>query len=160
MMLRSLSRTFLLLACGGIAFGVSSSSAQPVPPAQTQAAPRPGTAEAFQCLLRQGPKGCSRMFVGSANRAAQPWVWENLRRDFENGELESSGYWGQASPSNIFDSAIMIHQPATEMDIYDAKFAHHEYTFYIAPADADGKIHALAVRFYAPHSLDQLPSAM
>jgi hypothetical protein len=54
----------------------------------------------------------------------------------------------------------MVHQPADEMDIYDAKFAHHEYTFYIAPAGADGKIHALAVRYYAPHSLDQLPNPM
>jgi hypothetical protein len=131
MMLRSLSPTLFALA--GIAIGVSSSAAQPLPPAQTQAAPRPGTAEAFQCLLRQGPKGCERMFVGSANSAAQPWVWENVQRDFELGALESSGYWGAASKSNIFDSAIMVHQPADEMDIYDAKFAHHEYTFYIAP---------------------------
>jgi hypothetical protein len=31
-----------------------------------------------------------------------------------------------------------------------------EWTFYIAPAGDDGKIHALAVRFYAPHDLNQL----
>jgi hypothetical protein len=87
-------------------------------------------------------------------------VWQNVQRDVELGALVSSGYWGPASQSNIFDSAIMIEQPANEMDIYGAKFAHHEYTFYIAPADADGKIRALVVRFYAPHSLDQLSSPM
>jgi hypothetical protein len=37
------------------------------------------------------------------------------------------------------------------MDIFDVKFAHVEYTFYISPADADGKIRALAIPLYGPH---------
>jgi hypothetical protein len=45
---------------------------------------------------------------------------------------------------------------ADEMDIFDVKFAHLEWTFYIAPADADGKIHYLAIRLYPPHDLNQI----
>ena len=71
------------------------------------------------------------------------------------GALISSSYWGRASDSNIYDARILIHQPTTEMDIFDVKFAHVEYTFYISPADADGKIRALAILLYAPHDLLQ-----
>ena len=51
---------------------------------------------------------------------------------------------------------MMINQPTTEMDIFDVKFAHVEYSIYVSPADADGKIRALAIRLYAPHDLLQL----
>ena len=124
--------------------------------AQDQGPPRRGTAEAAQCLLRQGPKGCEKMFEARARIAAQPWVWANPRRDFNRGPLESGRYWGEASESNAFDAMVLIRQAANEMDIYDVKFAHQEWTFYISPADADGKIRHLAIRLYAPHDLNQL----
>jgi hypothetical protein len=31
-----------------------------------------------------------------------------------------------------------------------------EYSIYIAPAGDDGKIHDVAIKLYAPHTLDQL----
>jgi hypothetical protein len=124
--------------------------------AQGGAGPRSGTAAAVQCLLRQGPKGCERMFVGKAMLASQPWVWENSSRDFNRGPLERSKYWGQASPTNVFDVKALLRQAADEMDIFDVKFAHLEWTIYIGPADADGKIHYLAIWLYPPHDLNQL----
>ena len=85
-----------------------------------------------------------------------PWVFDNPDRDFKRGHLVSNTYWGRASDSNIFDARVMTNLPTTEMDIFDVKFAHIEYSFYISPADADGKIRALGIRLYAPHDLLQL----
>jgi hypothetical protein len=118
--------------------------------------PRPGTVEAMRCLVRQGPAGCEKMFQGGARVTAMPWVFENPDRDFKRGHLIFSNYWGRASNSNIFDARVLINQPTTEMDIFDVKFAHIEYSFYTSPPDADGKIRALAIRLYAPHDLLQL----
>jgi hypothetical protein len=96
------------------------------------------------------------MFQGSARRVAMSWVFENPDRDFKRGPLVSSSYWGRASDFNRFDARILTSQPTKEMDIFDVKFAHVEYTFYISPADADGKIRALAIPLYAPHDPLQL----
>ena len=144
-------KKFLLATLAGIAVCLS-------PPAfaQSGASPRSGTEAALQCLLGQGPKRCERMFVGRAMLAAQPWVWPNLTRDVDRGPLEWSKYWGQASSKNVFDERVLQSQMTDEFDIFDIKFAHQEWTIYIAPADADGKIHYLAPRFYAPHDLNQL----
>jgi hypothetical protein len=120
------------------------------------APPRPGTVEAMRCLTRQGPAECKTMFQGSARKVAMPWLFENPDRDFKRGRLISSSYWGRASDSNRFDARILTSQPTREMDIFDVKFAHVEYTFYISPADADGKIRALAIPLYAPHDPLQL----
>jgi len=125
-------------------------------PSPAASGPRPGTVEAMQCLVRQGPPACSTMFRGSARTAAMPWVIANPDRDFKRGALVSSTYWGRASDSNRFDARILTNQPTKEMDIFDVKFAHVEYTFYISPADADGKIRALAIPLYAPHDPLQL----
>jgi len=125
-------------------------------PAPAASGPRPGTVEAMRCLVRQGSPACEKMFQGSARKAAMPWVFQDPNRDFKRGHLVSSEYWGRASDSNRFDARILIHQPTTEMDIFDVKFAHVEYTFYISPADADGKIRALAIPLYAPHDPLQL----
>jgi hypothetical protein len=118
--------------------------------------PRPGTAEAMRCLVRQGPAECKTMFQGSARKAAMRWIYPDPDRDFKRGPLLSSNYWGRASDSNRFDARILTSQPTKEMDIFDVKFAHVEYTFYISPADADGKITALAIPLYAPHDPLQL----
>jgi hypothetical protein len=119
--------------------------------------PRPGTVEAMQCLVRQGPTSCEKMFEGRPSWvSARGWVLQDPDRDFRRGPLVSSTYWARASDSNIFDTKILIRQPTTEMDIFDVKFAHQEYTFYISPADGDGKIRALAILLYAPHDLYQL----
>jgi hypothetical protein len=58
----------------------------------------------------------------------------------------------------MFDVKAMIGKPTKEMDIFDVKFAHVEYTFYISPADAEGKIRALTVLLYAPHDPYQVSS--
>lgn len=138
----------LLLAFLTASLPSPSAMADPSPAAS---GPRHGTVEAMQCLVRQGAAACEKMFQGGARVTAMPWVFENPNRDFKRGPLVSSNYWGRASESNIFDAKAMINQPTTEMDIFDVKFAHVEYTFYISPADADGKIRALAIRLYAPH---------
>jgi hypothetical protein len=142
-------RKFLFATLAGITVCFSSS-------AFAQTGPRSGTEAALQCLLRQGPKGCEKMFVGKAMLAAQPWVWENPGRDFNRGPLEGSKYWGQASSANVFDEKVLLRQAADEMDIFDVKFSHLEWTIYIAPASADGKIHYLAIWLYPPHDLNQL----
>ena len=119
--------------------------------------PRPGTVEAMRCLVRQDTsEPCKTMFQGGARKVAMPWLFENPDRDFKRGTLISAGYWGRASDSNRFDNRILTNLPTKEMDIFDVKFAHVEYTFYISPADADGKIKALAIPLYAPHDPLQL----
>jgi hypothetical protein len=107
--------------------------------------PRPGTVEAMQCLNHHGPKGCETMFVGQARLMAQPWVFQNPRRDASRGSFVSSNYEGRATGSNHMDAIIMSTLPAREMDIFHVKFSRAEYTFYVAAPDADGKIHALAI---------------
>lgn len=94
--------------------------------------------------------------MGAATSAARPWVFANSNRDFKRGAFVSGGYFGQASEDNVFDQRILVHQPTRQMDIYDAKFEHFEWTFYIGPANADGQINALAIRLYGPHDLNQL----
>jgi hypothetical protein len=118
--------------------------------------PRPGTVEAARCLVRQGPAGCEKVFQGRAWVTARSWVFANVNRDFKRGAFVSSNFWGRAADSNIYDARAMIHQPTSEMDIFDVKFAHVKYTFYISPADADGKIQALAILLYEPHDRLQL----
>lgn len=143
----------LAIAVAVLAMGLS-----PEAFAQMGGTPRPGTLQAMQCLTRQAPEGCEKMFVGRAWVAARPWVYQNPNRDFSRGPLVSASYWGRAQKDNAFDARILINQPTTEMDLYDVKFAHIEYTFYIAPAGSDGKINAVAIRLYAPHDLLQIKS--
>jgi hypothetical protein len=118
--------------------------------------PRAGTEAALQCLLHQGPAGCEQIFAGKATLAAKPWVYANNNRDFGRGPLQSSQFFGQASAGNVFDEKILHRQVTDEMDIYDVKFAHNDWSVYIGPADADGKIRYLAIELYAPHDLHQL----
>lgn len=115
--------------------------------------PRPGTVEAMQCLagIRQEPAECLKMFRGSAQVAALPWVYVSAAQTFERGRLVSSSFWGRASDSNMFDAKAMKGLPTREMDIFDVKFAHTEFTFYISPADAEGEIRALTILLYKPH---------
>jgi hypothetical protein len=114
----------------------------------------------MQCLagIRQEPAACIKMFVGSAQRIAMPWVVVSAEQKFQRGPLVSSNFWGRASEENIFDAKAMRGLPTREMDIFDVKFAHTEYTFYIAPADGDGKIRAVTILLYAPHDLFQVSS--
>ena len=51
---------------------------------------------------------------------------------------------------------ILTSQPTKETDFFGVKFAHVEYAFYISPADADGKIRALAMPLHVPHDPLQL----
>jgi hypothetical protein len=142
-----------LATCFAASLAAPCAIAQPSP---TAASPRPGTVEAM--LTRQGPKGCERMFVGAAWIPAKSWVFQDPERDFKRGALVSAEFWGRASQSNWFDNKAMIGTPAREMDIFDVKFAHTRYTFYISPADADGKINALRIWLYPPHDPLQISS--
>ena len=121
-------------------------------PSPAAPGPRPGTVEAMQCLVRQGPRACGDVFQGGARIPAQGWVFHDPDRDFKRGALVSSAFRRRASDANGCDVMAMIGKPTREMDIFDVKFAHVGYTFYISPADADGKIRALAIS-PAPHSL-------
>ena|SRR6478609_5383002 len=145
-----------LLSLVFIAPLASSAMAADPPPASDP--PRPGTVDAMKCLIRQGPKDCQKMFVGGAWQPASPWVFVDANRDFERGDLEFSNFWGRSSETNAFDVKAMRGKPAREMDIFDVKFAHTRYTFYISPADADGKIRSLTIWHYAPHDPFQMSS--
>ncbi len=152
MKLRALLKTsFPAIAVAALAVGLSSMAG-----AETAPGPRPGTVEAMRCLVRQGPQGCEKIFVARAWPAARPWVLQDVDRDFKRGPLVANDFWGRASKTNLFDQKVLINQTTDEMDIFDIKFAHTEYTFYIAPPDADGKIRGLAIRLYPPHDLLQL----
>jgi len=119
-----------------------SAMAEPSPAAS---GPRPGTVEAMQCLTRQGPAKCERVFQGQAQFAAKDWVFPNHDRDFNRGRLVSSTFRRRARNSNGCDAMTLGGLPTKEMDIFDIKFAHTGYTFYVSVPDADGKIPALAI---------------
>lgn len=153
MKMLALSALALLTASLPLPFAMAD---QPAP----ASGPRPGTAEAMQCLtgVRQDFDECLRMFVGSAQTVAKPWVFINAAQKFDRGGLKFSSFWGRASEANMFDAKAMRGWPVREMDIFDVKFAHTEYTFYISPADAEGKIKALTILLYAPHDPFQVTS--
>ena len=119
-------------------------------------AQRAGTEAALQCLLRQGPPGCQDMFVGKATAPARQWATASADRDFNRGALQSSQFFGQATADTVYDEKILRRQVTDEMDIYDVKFAHNEWSVYIAPPDEDGKIRHLAIEFYAPHDTNPI----
>lgn len=121
-------------------------------PSPEGSGPRPGTVEALQCLVRQGPPTCANLFQGGARMIAKNWVYPDAKRDFERGALVSSKFRRRASEANSCDYRAMIGKPTREMDIFDIRFAHVGYTFYISPADAQGNIDALAVSPF-PHDL-------
>jgi hypothetical protein len=85
------------------------------------------------------------MFQGGARFEAKNWVFQNPDRDFKRGALISSKFRRRATNSNGCDAQILGSLPTKEMDIFDAKFAHVWYSFYISVPDADGKIRALAI---------------
>ena len=115
---------------------------QPAPAANS--GPRPGTVEAVQCLLRQSPPACEQMFVGKAGQVATAWVYVSAEQNFNRGPLISSNYWGRGSDVNIYLKSPGI-IPKANLDVFDIKFAHRNYTFWISPPDADGKIRDVIV---------------
>ena len=116
--------------------------AEPEPAAS---GPRPGTVEAMQCLTRQGPAKCERVFQGQAQFAAKDWVFPDQDRDFKRGALLSSTFRRPATNSNGCDAMTLGRLPTKEMDIFDIKFTHAGYRVYVSVPDADGKIPALAI---------------
>lgn len=109
--------------------------------------PRPGTAEAVQCLVGQGPSGCLAMFQkGRSQTAAMRYVGENPQRAFETGRVLSITYWGRDTKS--------LARPGEEGDVFDVKFAHREFTFYID--GAHGKIRSWAFGMNPPSDARQV----
>jgi hypothetical protein len=105
------------------------------------------TASALGCLLEHERHGCRQDFVGSASRAASPWLRPNPDRDVELGALVSSEYAGTQSV-NAYITKFLNGRPA---DVYDVKFKHQQKTFYIVPPGPDGKIHYMLVRGGGPN---------
>jgi|SRR5581483_4507245 len=109
--------------------------------------PRPGTEEAVQCLVGQGPSGCLAMFQkGRSQTAAIRYVGENPQRAFETGRVLSITYWGRDTKSQA--------KPGQEGDVFDVKFAHREFTFYID--GANGKIRDWAFGMTPPSDARQV----
>lgn len=105
------------------------------------------TDSALRCLLEHGQNSCRENFVGSASRAARPWLWWNSNQDFKLGALKSSDFAGTEPATNAFITKFLSGHAA---DVYDVKFAHTEKTFYIVPPGPDGKVRYLLVRDGAP----------
>jgi len=124
-------------------FAVAAVTLSPVVLAQTDDTARAETAAALKCLLDHDRHGCAQTFVGSASRAATPWLWWTPDREFELGALISSGYAGTESGDNAYIAKLLNGRTT---DLYDVKFKHHEKTFYISRPGPDGKIHYLLVR--------------
>jgi hypothetical protein len=98
--------------------------------------PRPGTAQAVQCLLGQELSGCVEKFQGGrAETAALRYILANRSRDFETGPVVSITYWGRDKRSR--------ERSGEAGDVFDVKFTHAEYTFYISRVE-NGKIRSWA----------------
>lgn len=111
--------------------------------------PHAETAAALKCLLDHdhGQKGCDKsLFVGSAARPAQFWLWWTPDKDIKLGPLLSSDYAGRESV-NAYTTKFLNGRPA---DVYDVRFGHQKTTFYIVPPGPDGKVHYLNVRDGTP----------
>jgi len=136
------SRKMLVVSVAVAAIGLPS-----IALAETDTASHTATDSALRCLLNNGQNGCRSIFVGSASRAAQPWVWQNPNRDFELGALVSSGYVRTETGDNVYVAKLLSGRTT---DLYEVKFKHDEKTFYIAHPGTDGKIHELLIRGGGP----------
>ena len=113
--------------------------------------PRPGTVEALQCLVHQGPPACEGMLLGGARLSANSWGFRNHNAEWQRGPVVSGNFRRRATTANGCDAMVLTNRPTNEMDIFDVKFAHGVgFTFYISPADANGKIDALSISLW-PH---------
>ncbi len=116
--------------------------------AQTNGTAHAGTASALRCLLDHVRNGCAQAFVGSARRAAKPWLWWDANHDFGVGALEIVRVCRHRMGDNGF---INKYLNGRTTDLYYVKFKYEDMTFSIAPPEADGKIHYMLVRNRRPN---------
>jgi hypothetical protein len=104
------------------------------------------TTAALGCLLEHRRQECGPRFVGGARRWSQFWLWWNNAKEMELGGLETVEYAGTQLP-NAYTTKTLDGRTA---DVYDVKFRHHRYTFYIAKPGEDGKIRFMLIRDGTP----------
>jgi hypothetical protein len=101
---------------------------------------------ALGCLLEHRRQECSERFVGGARRSSQFWLWWNSSKELELGPPETVAYAG-TQPPNAYTTKYLDGRTA---DIYDVKYRHHQFTFYIAKPGPDGKIRFMLIRSGGP----------
>ena len=104
------------------------------------------TAPALLCLLDHTGDACKVDFAGSAQLAARPWLRWSPNRDFVLGDLVSAEYVGTQSQNAYTTSALA----ARTANVYYVKYKHQDFTFYIVPPGADGKILYMLIRSGTP----------
>ena len=104
------------------------------------------TAPALLCMLDHTGDACKVDFAGSAQLAARPWLRWSPNRDFTLGDLVSAEYIG-TQPQNAYTTRELAARTA---DVYYVKYKHQDFTFYIVPPGADGKILYMLIRSGTP----------
>jgi hypothetical protein len=85
---------------------------------------------------------------GRAQTTAIRWISLSPEWEFDRGPFVSSTYWGRDTKPGI--------RPDQQGDVFDVKFAHKEYTFFVLSADANGKIRSWSFGMNPPSDQRQL----
>ena len=134
------ARTALGIAAAIIALSPLASAQTRIVEMHTQ------SVSALACLIEHRRQECSARFVGSASRAAQFWLWWNSSKEMEIGAPLTADYAG-TQPPNAYTIKYLDGRKA---DVYDVKFRHHEFTFYIAKPEPDSKVRYMLIRDGGP----------
>ena len=104
------------------------------------------TAPALLCMLDHAGNECKIDFSSGAYLAARYWLFWSPNKDFALGDLVSAEYVG-TQPQNAYTTQPLAARTA---DVYYVKYRHQDYTFYIVPPGADGKILYMLIRSGRP----------
>ena len=104
------------------------------------------TAPALLCMLDHVGDSCKVDFSSGAYVAARYWLRWSPGKDLALGKLVSAEY-SHTQPQNAYTTNFAYGRDA---DVYYVKYRHQDFTFYIVPPEADGKIVYMLVRSGRP----------
>jgi hypothetical protein len=115
--------------------------------------PHGETTAALMCLLDHVGDACKIDFAGGAQLAAARWLHWSPNREFALGDLVSAEY-AYTQSQNAYTTKALAARTA---DVYHVKYKHQDYSFYIVPPGADGKILYMLIRSGAPRDEKSQP---
>lgn len=117
--------------------------------------PHAVTAAAMLCMLDHQGDRCKIGFAGDAWRTAKTWLFWSPNKDFSLGDLVSAEY-AYTQAQNAYTTTFAYGRAA---DVYYVKYKHQDYTFYLVPPGADGKIVYMLARSGTPADEKSEPPA-
>jgi len=111
------------------------------------------TAPALLFMLDHQGDRCKVDFSSGAQLAARDWLFWSPGKDLTLGALVSAEY-SHTQPQNAYTTKPLAARTA---DVYYVKYRHQDFTFYIVPPEADGKIVYMLIRSGRPEDEKSQP---